>query len=115
MSSQLVSHSSYVAGTLSKADIYDVQYVAQQSAKVTEITKVANFEMARVGAHAIGTMAELVQGADSVRRQLLEAGHRSEIYVDSQDKVVQVTGHNMIKLTNAGQEEILKNAVYHMR
>lgn len=115
MCSQLVSRSGYVVSALDKGVAYEVREAAQLSAMVTEITKVTNFEVARVGAHAVGTMAELVQGAGNVRRQLLESGHRSDIYDDAQSKILQVTGQNIITLANTAQQEILRQAASHMR
>jgi hypothetical protein len=115
MNSQLAPRSGHVASSLGKAEVYEVQEVAQRSAMVTEITKVANFEVARVGAHAVGTMADLVQGAGNVHRQLLDSGHRSDIYVDAQIKMLQVTGQNIITLANTAQQEILRQAASHMR
>lgn len=115
MSTQLVARSSYTSTSLAKADTFDVQAVAEQSAKIAEITKVANHEVMQVGGHAIGTMAQLVQGAGDVRQKLLELGHRSEIFDDAQSKVLQVTGQNIITLANTAQKEILQQATKLMR
>lgn len=115
MNSQLAPRSSHVASSLGKAEVYEVQEVAQLSAMVTEITKVANYEVARVGAHAVGTMAELVQGAANVHRGLIGAGCRNPIFPDAQDKLLQVTGQNIITLANTAQQEILRQAASHMR
>jgi hypothetical protein len=82
---------------------------------VSEIAAVADHEVARVGAHTIGTMAELVQGAGNVRYKLLQDGHRSDLYDDAQSKILQVTGQNLITLTNTAQQEIVRDAAYHMR
>lgn len=115
MSTELVSRSSYTATSLTKASAYDVAEVAEQAAKVTEIAKVANAEVAQIGGHAVGTMAQLVQGAGQVRRQLMDSGHRSEIFDDAQSKILQVTGTNIITLANAAQKEVLQQAAKLMR
>lgn len=115
MSSQLAHRSGYVTTSLGKAEAYEVRDVAARSAMVAEITKIANHEVARVGAHTVGTMAELVQGAGNVRYKLLEGGHRSDIYDDAQSKILQVTGQNLITLANTAQQEILRQAASHMR
>lgn len=115
MCSQLVSRSGYVPNALAKADAYAVQDVAQQTAAVSEITKVANHQVAQVGAHAVGTMAQLVQGSNDVSRQLTDSGHRSSLFDDCRDKVLQVTGTNLITLSNTAQQEILRKASSYMR
>jgi hypothetical protein len=71
--------------------------------------------MAKVAAHTIGTMAQLTNGANQVRRQLIDRGHPNEIYDDAQNKILQVTGQNMITMTNASQKEILQYAAALMR
>jgi hypothetical protein len=115
MSTELVSRSSYTSSSLTKADAYDVRDAAFHSAKATELTKVANEEIAKIGAHTIGTMANLTSGAGQVRRQLMDSGHRSEVYDDAQNKILQVTGQNMITMANAGQKEVLQYTASRMR
>ena len=115
MSTQMVSGSRYSANSLSKADAYDVQQVAQQSAKITQITQVANHEVARVGAHAVGTMAQLVQTAEDTRWRLTCSGNARELYDDAQGKILQVTGTNLITLANTAQKEILQQSARLMR
>ncbi len=114
MSSQLAPRSTYVSTSLGKAEVYEVQDMARSSAMVTEIAKIANHEVARVGAHAVGTMADLVQGATHVHHRLIEEGCRHPIFPDAQDKILQVTGQNIITLANTAQQEILRQAVSHM-
>lgn len=115
MSNQIVSRSSFSATSITKGSALDVRDVAEHSAKATEMAKVANEEVAKIGAHAISTMATLTSGAGQVRRQLMDSGYRSEIFDDAQNKILQVTGQNMITLTNAGQKEILQYAASLMR
>lgn len=115
MCSQLVSSSSYNTTSLSKADAYDVQDVAQRTAGITELAKVANHQVAQVGAHTVGTMAQLVKGSNEVTRQLLDSGHRSPLFDDAREKVLQVTGTNLITLANTAQQEILRKASSYMR
>lgn len=100
---------------LTKADHYDVQQVIQQAAKITEVTKAANQEVAQVGTHAVNTMANVVRQAGQTRAQLMDSGHRSEIYDDAQSKIVQVTGQNLITLANTAQKEIMQEAARMMR
>ena len=115
MSSELAPRSSYLTTSLGRAEVYEVHEVAALSAMVTEIAKIANHEVARVGAHTVGTMADLVQGAGNARYKLLGGGHRSDIYDDAQSKILQVTGQNLITLANTAQQEILRQAASHMR
>lgn len=115
MCSQIVSRSSFTATGLSKAGAYDVQEVAQRATEITEIAKVANHEVAQIGAHAVGTMAQLVQGAGNVQRQLMDSGHRSEVFDDAKSKILQVSGTNLITLANTAQKEVMNQAVKHMR
>lgn len=115
MSSELAPRSSYLTTGLGRAEVFQVQEVAARSRMISEITAVADHEVARVGAHTIGTMAELVQGAGDVRYKLLQGGHRSDLYDDAQSKILQVTGQNLITLANTAQQEIMHNAAYHMR
>lgn len=112
---QSAPRSNYVATSLSKASSYDVQDVAQQSAAVTELAKVANHQVAQVGAHAVGTMAQLVKGATDVSRQLADSGYRAPLFDDCREKVLQVTGTNLITLANTAQQEILRKASGYMR
>jgi hypothetical protein len=111
----MVPRSSFAATEITLGSFYDVQEVANQSAKITEIAVVANHEVAKIGGHAIGTMAKLVDGANLVRRQLTMSGHSSEIYDDAQGKILQVTGQNIITLANTAQKEVLQQAAQLMR
>jgi len=115
MSDYLVPRSSFTRGSLTRASSLEVMSVADLAAKITEITKVADYEVAQVGAHAIGTMANLVTGAENVRRQLTYSGYGNEIFNDAQSKMLQVTGQNLIILVNAAQQEILQQAALAMR
>jgi hypothetical protein len=115
MSNQMVPRSSYTTHSITKGSAIDIQDVAQHSAKATEIAKVANEEQAKIGAHAISTMAQLTSGAGQVRQQLTTSGYRSEIFDDAQNKVLQVTGQNLITMTNAAQKEVLQYAASRMR
>lgn len=115
MSSELAPRSSYLTTGLGRAEVFEVQEVAARSRMVSEIAAVVDHEVARVGAHTIGTMAELVQGAGNVRYKLLEGGYRSDLYDDAQSKILQVTGQNLITLANTAQQEILRQAASHMR
>lgn len=115
MSTQLASRSSHSATSLTKADTFEVQEMAQQSAKVTEIVKVANHEIAQIGAHAVSTTAQLVKDTGEVRRQLMDSGHRSEIFDDAHEKTLQVTGTNLITLANTAQKEVLNQAAKYLR
>jgi hypothetical protein len=111
----MVSRSGFSASAITQGSAIDIKDVAEHSAKATEITKVANEELVKIGAHAISSMANLTSGAAQVRQHLLGYGYRNEIYDDAQNKVLQVTGQNMITLTNAGQKEILQYAASLMR
>jgi hypothetical protein len=116
MSTELVSRSHFSTATgIAKADAYDVQSVAAQSAKVTVITELASREIAQIGAQVIVAMADLTKGAENTRRHLLEAGVRNEVYDDAQSKVLQVTGQNLITLGNAGQKAVAQTAQAMMR
>jgi len=115
MSGYSVSRSSLTAGSLTRTSALEVMDVADQAAKITAITKVANDEVAQVGAHAIGTMATLVTGAEGVRRQITYSGYGSPVFDDGQAKVLQVTAQNLITLANAAQKEILQQAAAAMR
>ncbi len=101
--------------SLTKADTYDVQQVAQQTVKITEVTQAANREVAQVGIHAVNTMANVVKEAGQTRLKLTDSGHRSDIYDDAQSKIVQVTGQNLITLANTAQKEIMQEAARMMR
>lgn len=114
MSSELAPRSSYLTTGLGKAEVYEVQDMARSSAMVTEIAKIANHEVARVGAHAVGTMADLVQGATHVNHRLIKGGCRHPIFPEAQDKILQVTGQNIITMANTAQQQILRQAVTHM-
>jgi hypothetical protein len=100
---------------LTKADTYDIQQMVQRGAKVTEVAKAANHEVAQVGTHAVNTMANVVREAGQTRNQLTASGHRSDIYDDAQSKIVQVTGQNLITLANTAQKEIMQEAARMMR
>jgi hypothetical protein len=115
MSTDMVSRSSFTSHSITKADAYDVKEVASHAAKATEIVKAANEEIVKIGAHTISSMANLTAGAGQVRQHLLGSGYRSEIYDDAHNKTLQVTGQNLIILTNEGQKEILKAAVAYMK
>jgi hypothetical protein len=115
MSTDLVSRSSFTATGITKADSYDVQQVATQGAKVTVITDLASREIAQIGAQVIMAMAQLTQGAESTRRQLLESGVRNDVYDDAHSKVLQVTGQNLITLGNTGQKAVAQAAASMMR
>ena len=115
MSTQLVSQSPYAANSLTKADVYDVQQVAQKSAKITQIAQAVDHEVAQIGAHAVGTMAQLVQTAGDTQRRLTDSGHGSALYDDAQSKILQVTGTNLITLANTAQKEIVQQAAALMR
>ena len=60
-------------------------------------------------------MAVLSKGAAIVRHQLTYSGYGSEIFNDAESKLVQVTGHNLIALANAAQQEIVHQAMSSMR
>jgi hypothetical protein len=116
MSNALVSRSSFSTATgIAKADVYDVDHVTEQSAKVAVITELASGEIARIGAQVIVAMADLTQGAENTHRHLLERGVRNDIYDDAQSKVLQVTGQNLITLGNTGQKVIVQTAQAMMR
>lgn len=115
MCSQLAPRSTYVSTSLGKAEVYEVQEMARSSAMVTEIAKIANHEVARVGAHAVGTMADLVQGATNIDNRLIAGGCRHPIFPDAQSTILQITGQNLITLANTAQQEILRQAASHMR
>ena len=115
MSSQLAPRSSHITTSLTKSDTYDLQELAQQTAKITEVIKVANHEIAQIGAHAVSTTAQLVKDAGEARRQMMDSGHRSEIFDDAQSKTLQVTGTNIITLANTAQKEVLNQATKYMR
>lgn len=110
MSNQMVPRSSFTAHAITQGSAIDIQDVAQHSAKAAEIAKVVTEEQAKIGAHAISTMAQLTGGAGQVRQQLMASGYRSEIFDDAQNKVLQVTGQNIITMTNAAQKEALQYA-----
>jgi hypothetical protein len=115
MSTYSISKSRYTATSLNRSDTDIVRSVADHAVKATEVTKVANHEIAQVGAHAIGTMATLVSGANGVQRQLVDSGIRNPVYDDAQAKVLEVTGHNLITMANAAQKEIIQSAAKAMR
>lgn len=98
--------SSYSVSTLDKDVAPLVVQVAQQSALVAEAVKAANDEMAVVGAHASIKMAQLTQACTTTRNLLTTNGARTEVFSDFQDKVLQVTGQNMIALANTAQKEM---------
>lgn len=114
MSSELAPLSSYLARSLGKVETFELQEVAARSALLTEMTKIANHEVARIGAHTVGTMANLVQDAGNVRNTLLERGHRSDIFDDAQSKILQVTGQNLITMANTTQQQIVRQVISHM-
>ena len=115
MCNQLVPRSSFATHSLTQVSAIDVRDAAEHSGKATEIAKAANEEMARVAAHSIGTMAQLTNGASQVRRQLMDPGNPNALYDDAQNKLLQVTGQNLITMTNAAQKEILQYAAAMMR
>ena len=115
MPDYLVSRSSFTPGSLTRSSAHEVMNVADQAAKVTEIAKAAEYEVAQIGAHAIGTMATLVTGAENVRRQLTYSGYSSPLYDDGQAKMLQVTSHHVIALANAAQSEVVNLAASAMR
>lgn len=115
MSSQLVPRSNYVTTSLSRGGSSDAQDIAERSATIAELAKVANHEVAQVGAHTIGTMAQLVKGSHDVTRLLETTSHSSPLFDDCRDKVLQVTGSNLITLANAAQQEIMRKASGYMR
>ena len=115
MSTHLASRTPYNTTSLSKADVNDIERVAGRSAKITKITEVANHEVAVVGAYAVGTMAQLVATAEDTRRQLTASGYASDMYDDTQTKILQVTGTNIITLANTAQKEIIQQAAGYMR
>jgi hypothetical protein len=115
MSKELVPRSPYAGAGLSKSSVHDVQAAAEHGSKVTEITKVTNHEIGHIGAHSIGTMAQLTVGAHEIQRRLIDAGLDSDLYDDAQTKILQVTGQNLITLANAAQKEIIQEAARLMR
>ncbi|MFN8494499.1 MAG: recombinase family protein [Caldilineaceae bacterium] len=55
MSTGLVARSAFNANAITKSNAYDVAEVAEQAAKITEIVKVSNAEVATIGGHAVNT------------------------------------------------------------
>lgn len=88
-----------------------IAQVSLQSSMVAEAVKVANDEMAIVGAHAAVKMAQLTQACNTTRNLLTSNGARSEVFADFQDKVLQVTGQNMLALANTAQKEMVVQAM----
>ena len=115
MGDQIYTPSRYVGHGLTKAGQFDVQQIAAEATKIKEITKVANHEIAQIGAHAVGAMAEVTRVASDVQRRLTMNGHRSEVFDDANNKILQVTGQNLITTANTAQKEILQQAARLMR
>ncbi len=111
----MVTRSDYTTTDLTKAGQVDVQRIALDAARVTEIAKVANSEIAKVGADAVSAMADVTRAATDVQRRLTMDGHSNEVFDDATSKALQVTGQNLITTANTAQKVILAQAARLMR
>lgn len=103
------------SSSLTRADASAAQYFSQVTAGISSVAEHANNEVAKVGAHAVTTMAQLSEGAGAVQRRLTVSGHSSPVYDDAHNKILQVTGQNIITLANTAQQQILRQAASLMR
>ena len=115
MTTQLVRRSNFTADALSVRKAQEVMVFAEEAAQVTEITNVAGYEMAQISVGAATAMANAMSAAANIHQRLACAGLSEPIFDDMQAKVLQVTGGNLITLTNAAQKEILQAAIAAMR
>lgn len=111
----IVPLSQYNAEGLSKNHADKVSEVGQYTGKIGEIAVVADYEIAKIAGHAVVTMAQLTQAVNALNKQLTDSGNQDDINNDFQEKILHVSGHNLITLTNVAQKEISQVAVQAMR
>lgn len=107
--------SPYTVSTLSNDVAPLVSQLAVQSAATAEVVKVVNDEMAIVGAHAAVKMAQLTQACDATRYLLSVNGGRADLFADFQEKILQITGQNILTLANTAQKEMTTQALKAIR
>lgn len=115
MPNQIVRRSGFTADALPVPKVREVMLYAEDAAQITELAKITECEIGEVAIYAVQAMADAVTQTDYIHWRLAATGHSNQIFEDMQAKTLNVTGVNLITLTNAVQKEMIQAAIASMR